>query len=71
MVAGISNISFGVPKRININSAFLTATIVAGLDSVIIDINSTQMRVALSAALAVAGKDKYCLKYIKAMKKLV
>ena len=71
MVAGISNISFGVPKRININSAFLTATIVAGLDSAIIDINSTQMRVALSAALAVAGKDKYCLKYIKAMKKLV
>lgn len=70
MIAGISNISFGLPQRININRAFLTGAVIAGLDSVIMDLNSQEMRTALAAALAVAGRDRHCLKYISAIKKL-
>jgi 5-methyltetrahydrofolate--homocysteine methyltransferase len=63
-VCGVSNVSFGLPQRININCAFLTAAITAGLDAAILDITSPVMKTTLLSALAVAGKDEYCLRYI-------
>ena len=70
MIAGISNISFGLPQRVNINRAFLLGAVIAGLDSAIMDINSQEMRTALFAALAVAGRDRHCLKYISVIKQM-
>jgi 5-methyltetrahydrofolate corrinoid/iron sulfur protein methyltransferase len=64
-VCGLSNISFGLPKRLIINSAFLSAAVFAGLDSAIMDITSEQIRNALFASLVVAGEDEYCMDYIK------
>ncbi len=63
-VCGVSNVSFGLPQRININCAFLSAVIAAGLDAAILDITSPAVKTALLSSLAVAGRDEYCLRYI-------
>jgi cobalamin-dependent methionine synthase I len=65
IVCGLSNVSFGLPKRLTINSAFLSAAVFAGLDSAIMDITSEPIRNALYASLVVAGEDEYCINYIK------
>jgi 5-methyltetrahydrofolate--homocysteine methyltransferase len=63
-ICGVSNVSFGLPRRVNINCAFLSAAIAAGLQSAILDITSPSVKTALLASLAVAGQDEYCLSYI-------
>lgn len=64
---GLSNISFGLPKRLNINAAFLTCAVFAGLDSAIMDITSPAMKKALLSAEAVAGQDEFCMNYMDYM----
>ncbi|WP_288283929.1 dihydropteroate synthase [uncultured Anaerotruncus sp.] len=61
---GLSNISFGLPRRSLINSAFLSAAMMAGLSSAILDPGSPAMQAALAAAKVVAGQDDYCMDYI-------
>lgn len=61
---GLSNISFGLPRRGLINSAFLSAAVFAGLSSAILDPASPSMRDALAAAKVVAGLDDFCMDYI-------
>lgn len=61
---GLSNISFGLPRRALINSAFLSAAIMAGLSSAILDPSNPAMQDALAAAKVVAGQDDYCMDYI-------
>jgi 5-methyltetrahydrofolate--homocysteine methyltransferase len=65
-VAGLTNVSFGVPKRININRAFLVLLLQAGLDAVIIDPTADGMMGALHATLALTGRDEFCMEYITA-----
>lgn len=64
LTCGLSNISFGLPKRNNINTAFLAMAVYCGLDSAILDITAPAMRTMLSSALAVNGEDEYCMEYI-------
>lgn len=61
---GLSNISFGLPRRALINSAFVSAAIFAGLSSAILDPASPAMRDALAAAKVVSGQDDFCMDYI-------
>lgn len=61
---GLSNISFGLPRRALINSAFLSAAVFAGLSSAILDPANPSMRDALAAARVVAGLDDFCMDYI-------
>lgn len=61
---GLSNISFGLPKRALINSAFISAAMTTGLSSAIIDPASPSMQAALAASRVVAGQDDYCMDYI-------
>lgn len=63
-VCGLSNISYGLPGRTQINAAFLAAAVYAGLDSAIMDCTSQPMRAALHAANALSGQDEYCMEYI-------
>lgn len=63
-ICGVSNVSFGLPRRVNINTAFLSAAVAMGLKSAILDITSPAVKTALMASLAVAGQDEYCLDYI-------
>lgn len=63
-VCGLSNVSFGLPKRVNLNAAFLSMAVAGGLDAVIMDVTSKTMRTALYSALALCGYDEYCMDYI-------
>ena len=65
-VAGLSNVSFGVPKRIYINRVFLSLLLAAGLDAAIIDPLAEGMMGTLYATLALIGKDEFCMNYITA-----
>lgn len=67
--SGLSNISFGIPLRKVVNQSFLTVAIYAGMDSAIMDPCNRDMMVALLAAEAVAGNDKFCRKFADAFRK--
>ncbi len=61
---GVSNISFGLPNRDSINSAFFTLALGAGLDAAIINPFSQLMMGAYYACLALSQKDDRFENYI-------
>lgn len=63
-VLGVSNISFGLPQRELINSAFFTMALGAGLSAGIINPKSTAMMQAYDAFLVLSGLDKQCTAYV-------
>ncbi len=65
-ILGVSNISFGLPRREIINSGFFTMALQNGLSCAIINPNSEAMMSAYRAFLALTGQDTQCLGYIKA-----
>ncbi|MBW1899562.1 MAG: methyltetrahydrofolate cobalamin methyltransferase [Deltaproteobacteria bacterium] len=65
-ICGLSNISFGLPVRKLLNRTFISMAIVKGLDAVIINPLDTSMTSAVTAGLALAGQDDFCMEYIKA-----
>ena len=67
-VCGLSNISFGLPRRICLNTAFLAMAVYSGLNAAIMDITSKPMRDALYAVEALCGRDEYCMNYIDYMR---
>jgi 5-methyltetrahydrofolate--homocysteine methyltransferase len=66
---GLTNVSFGLPKRKLVNRTFLVAAITRGLDSAIMDPTDNELFGALKAALLITGKDEYCMDYISAFRK--
>jgi 5-methyltetrahydrofolate--homocysteine methyltransferase len=65
---GLSNISFGLPARTQINRCFLILAMQAGLDSAILDPLDEDLQAAILTTELLLGKDKHCLNYIKAAK---
>ncbi|GAF90510.1 unnamed protein product [marine sediment metagenome] len=65
-ICGLSNISFGLPARNALNTAFLALMIHAGLDGAIIDPTEGGMTGAIAAAEALVGRDDFCMRYIEA-----
>ena len=63
---GLSNISFGIPRRNLLNRAFFAMLIAAGADGAIIDPCEEGMMATLLSARAVLGLDDYCMDYITA-----
>lgn len=63
---GLSNISFGLPKRALINRTFLTLALAAGMDSAIIDPTEPAMRETLLTTQLILGQDRFCRNYTKA-----
>lgn len=61
---GVSNVSFGLPGRDTVNSAFYTAALFAGLDLAIINPESEAMMNAYRAYCALSGKDEGCKEYL-------
>ena len=64
-VLGVSNISFGLPERQNINSVFYTLALNAGLSSAIINPNSQDMMKAYYSFCALTNQDENFLDYIE------
>ena len=67
-VSGLSNISFGLPKRKLINKAFLVLALGAGMDAAIMDPTDKEMLAALRATETLLGRDPYCVQYLKAFR---
>lgn len=65
VVCGLSNLSFGLPKRKLLNRAFAVAAVVSGLDAAILDPLDRELLGLVAAAEAIAGRDEYCLDYIE------
>ncbi|MDE6867997.1 MAG: homocysteine S-methyltransferase family protein [Clostridia bacterium] len=61
---GVSNISFGLPQRDFINSAFFSMALQAGLSAAIMNPFSEEMTKAYKCYMALCGRDKNCLSYI-------
>lgn len=63
---GVSNVSFGLPDRDKISSAFLIAALEAGLDLAIINPNSAAMAYAFRAHAVLNGYDEGAQEYLRA-----
>lgn len=63
-VLGVSNISFGLPDRDLLNSAFVAIAIAAGVTCLVVDV--AKVRPIVLAADLVLGKDEHARRYIKA-----
>ena len=65
---GLSNISYGLPKRAYVNTAALAQCIFAGMDVAIVDPCAPGTLEAIHAAEALAGRDEFCMNYVTAMR---
>ncbi len=66
---GLSNISFGLPARKQINRGLLMLAMQAGLDSAILDPLDRELQAAILTTRLLLGQDNYCLDYVRASRK--
>jgi 5-methyltetrahydrofolate--homocysteine methyltransferase len=64
-VLGISNVSFGLPDRKNLNAAFLAMAVAEGLTCAIVDPTVTEVKKTILAADLISGKDAFASKWIE------
>ena len=62
-ILGVSNISFGLPARENINAAFLSMALKAGLTAAIMNPMSEKMMDAWYSSMVLTDRDKNCDNY--------
>ncbi|EHQ89720.1 methyltetrahydrofolate cobalamin methyltransferase [Desulfosporosinus youngiae] len=67
-ICGLSNVSYGLPVRKFMNHAFAIMAIGKGLDGLIINPLDQMMMASLITAEALAGRDNFCVKYLKAFR---
>jgi 5-methyltetrahydrofolate corrinoid/iron sulfur protein methyltransferase len=65
---GLTNVSYGLPNRRLINRTFLVACVMRGLDSAIMDPTDKHLYGALKASMMLAGRDDFCMEYIRAFR---
>ena len=63
---GLSNASYGLPQRRLLNRTFMAMAIARGLDGAIVNPLDREMMAAIAAAEALAGRDGFCMNYLKA-----
>ena len=63
-VLGVSNVSFGLPERERVGSAFLTMALLSGLSAAIMNPLSAEMMAAFRSYLALTDQDPQCAGYI-------
>ncbi|MFZ1946329.1 MAG: dihydropteroate synthase [bacterium] len=68
-VAGISNVSFGLPERKALNRTLLALAIDAGLDAAILDPLDRSTMSSLAAAEALVGRDPSLKNYLAAARR--
>ena len=65
LICGLSNVSFGLPRRSILNAVFLAMMLSAGLEAAILDLTDKKIRAVLKASEALLGRDEFCREYIK------
>ena len=63
-IAGLSNISHGMPARKLLNQAMTVLALGKGLDAGIVDPNDRYLMGLIAAAEVLLGKDEFCMNYI-------
>lgn len=66
---GASNVSFGLPDRAVINTAYLSLAIANGLTTAITDPTKPEIQTTLLACDLLMGHDEYAMSWIKAYRK--
>jgi 5-methyltetrahydrofolate--homocysteine methyltransferase len=69
MVCGASNVSFGLPNRPQINSAFLSMTVGAGITSVIANPLDKESLTGVLAGDLLVGNDEHCMNWLTYQRK--
>lgn len=65
---GLSNISYGLPKRQFVNQTFMVMAILKGLDGAICNPLDKKMMANITVAEALSGKDNFCINFLKAFR---
>jgi 5-methyltetrahydrofolate--homocysteine methyltransferase len=65
---GVSNISFGLPDREQLNADFLLMALARGLDAAIVNPTSPEIQKAYASYKALSGADENCREYIREAK---
>lgn len=65
-ISGLSNVSYGLPKRKIINRAFLVMAMHAGMDAAIMDPLDMDLMALLKAGEMLLGRDEFCMNYLMA-----
>jgi len=65
-ICGLSNISFGLPKRQLLNQNFAVMAALKGLDCAIINPLDRRLMANILAAEAMAGRDNFCMNFLDA-----
>jgi 5-methyltetrahydrofolate--homocysteine methyltransferase len=68
-VAGLSNVSFGLPARSHLNAAFMILALQAGLDAAIADPLNEELMNAVKAGEVLLGRDRHCRRYTRAFRR--
>jgi cobalamin-dependent methionine synthase I len=68
IICGLSNISFGLPKRPLIHSSFLTLALKAGLNAAIVDPLDKRLMGTLRATALLLDQDPWCQAYTAAFR---
>ncbi len=66
---GLSNISFGLPARKQINRTFLIMAMQVGLDCAILDPLDQELQAAILTTEMLLGRDEHCLNFLQASRK--
>lgn len=68
---GASNVSYGLPDRKILNTAYLALAIARGMTAAITDPTVPEIRTTLLACDLLLGRDEYAMRWIKAYRKRV
>lgn len=66
---GLSNISFGLPARKQINRTFLIMAMQVGLDCAILDPLDQELQATIVTTEMLLGRDENCLRFLQASRK--
>jgi 5-methyltetrahydrofolate--homocysteine methyltransferase len=67
-ICGLSNVSYGLPNRKQVNQMFLVMAMTRGLDAVILDPCDKRIMAHLVTTMTLLGKDEFCTNYLKAFR---
>jgi 5-methyltetrahydrofolate--homocysteine methyltransferase len=67
-IFGLSNVSYGLPNRTQVNQMFLVMAMTRGLDAVILDPCDKPIMAHLITTMTLLGKDEFCTNYLKAFR---
>ncbi len=65
VTCGLSNISFGLPARQDLNQAFLVMCMTKGMDSAIINPLDDRLMSLLISTNTLLGNDRYCKEFLR------